>query len=373
MKICIICKGKFEAQPPIMSLALALNKSGHEVEILTDFSEQETKTNFQNLGVSITALFSADQCTGLNFFSKIVYWKTFARRAWRLIDKKYKDCLLWIATADTALALGDKLLNHHYVLQILELYDTFPFYRYMLSKYARKASCVVVPEMCRAAIFRSWYDLDVTPIVLPNKPYSHPFQRNLEIEDPKAEEVLAKCKSEEKIVLFQGYISMERDIRSVAEAVGNMGGGWKFVLMGYVQGNYLEQLKERCPEIMYIPPVTAPAHLQVTSHAHVGVITYSWDRLNHVFCAPNKIWEYAGFGLPMICNDLPSLQAGVQANNAGLCIDMGNVNVIQAALRDIDDDYERFSKAALKLYHSVDMPAIVSRAVELSLSKKTSY
>ncbi|KAA6307134.1 hypothetical protein EZS27_041199, partial [termite gut metagenome] len=37
----------------------------------------------------------------------------------------------------------------------------------------------------------------------------------------------------------------------------------------------------------------------------IGIVSYAFDDLNHVFCAPNKTWEYTGFGIPMLGNNAP--------------------------------------------------------------------
>ena len=352
-----------------MSLVLVLHEIGNEVEIVTGYTEQITKLCFSDMGISITDLFTKDECTVLNVFSKLLHWRRFSKRAWKYIEEQKNDGLLWVSTADTALALGKKLFQRHYVLQILELYDTFPFYRHMLAKYARNANCVVVPEMCRAAIFRSWYGLNATPIVLPNKPDQHPGHRNLKIADEQARNMLTALKPNEKILLYQGHITIERDVRAIASAIQKIGDGWRFVVMGPVHGDYLDKLRKSCPNVIYIPRIIAPDHLQITSHAHIGVITYSWDKLNHVFCAPNKIWEYAGFGLPMICNELPSLQYSVEANNAGICVDMADGEQIESAIKKINNNYDSFSIAALQLYDSIDVHKIVQHITDIASSR----
>jgi hypothetical protein len=78
-----------------------------------------------------------------------------------------------------------------------------------------------------------------------------------------------------------------------------------------------------------------------------------------VFCAPNKVWEYAGFGLPLICNNLPALQFAVGDRNAGVCVDMNDQLQIESALLTIDNHYEQFSRAAKQLYDSVDIRDII--------------
>jgi len=362
MNIVILCKGQLDLFPPVMSVASILLGLGHDVQIITSFSSKNIKEFFSDKGVDVIDVL--DNFEAKNFFSKIFNWKIFSYKVWSFLKFRKKNTILWISTADTALALGNKLLQTSYILQILELYDTFPLYRNMLARYARKARCVVVPEMCRAAIFRSWYGLKTTPTVLPNKPYEHPGIRKLEVSDFFARKSFKSISSNEKIVLYQGHIEIERDVRPIGKAVQSISNGWRFAVMGPVHGNYKELLKESCPDTIFIPQVSAPLHLEVTSHAYVGVISYSWNKLNHVFCAPNKIWEYAGFGLPMICNDLPALQIGVEAKGAGLCVNIEDQRQIELALLNIDKNYEKYSRCSYQLYDSVDVRDIVWKIVK---------
>lgn len=364
MKLIILCKGSLESQPPIMSVAMASVDLGHTVRIITSHSEKSTKEIFFSKGICIVDVFpSTKTITFISFINKLRHWLIFSKKSWGLIYAQEDFDLLWIGTADTALALGEKLLKHQYVLHILELYDRVPIYRFLLKKFARAAKNVVVPEMCRAAIFRSWYGLTQTPIVLPNKMIDHPVQRNLQIINEVAKDALAQIGSNERIVLYQGHIGRDRELLPVAEAINDLGEQWRFVVMGPVHGNYLDVLKAKCKRLIWIPPVLAPLHLQITSHAYIGVIQYSYDVLNNVFCAPNKIWEYSGFGLPIICNDLPPLNNSIQKTGAGLCVAAWDNISISKALVKIDQNHDSFSNASRIFFDSVNFNEIMNFAL----------
>jgi len=353
MLLRIFCKDSFDRNVPLMSLALVAKELGYDVEVVTTYSDRKTIEKYVNAGIVIVGL-CPEYANARGIIRKLSQWLIFPRRAWRHMRQKQPASLLWIGSADTALALGKKLWGCRYILHIRELYDNSPFYRRALGEYARKADCVVVPEMCRGAILRSWYGLGKKPFVLPNKPAEHPRRRQMEVEDAQAKALLNTIKPDEKILLYQGHLGLGRDVRPVAEAVGRAGSGWRFVAMGPGNADYIASLKKDFPALLHIPRVSAPFHLQITSHAKVGVIVYAWDKLNNVFCAPNKIWEYSGFGLPILCSDLPTLETTVRANNAGVCVDMTNTAQIVTALRGMDENYASFSAAATRLYDSID-------------------
>lgn len=371
MRICIVSKGKFEDLPQIMSLAIHFHTLGHEVEVVTSFCEEETKLRFSDKGIAIHPVLQ--NYTGTSTptkLHKLYLWRQFSKRAWRHIDLYAKRSLLWISTGDTALSLGKKLLGRSFVLHLQELYDNELFYRRMLAQYARKAICLVVPEVCRAAIFRMWYGLDSTPFVLPNKSFEHPRQRRIHITDDFARCAINKIGHDTKLVLYQGHVGPDRDIRPVTDAVNALSQKWRLIVMGPTDKEFLKSLILKCPDLTWIPKIMSPSHLQITSHAHIGIIHYSYNGLNNVFCAPNKTWEYSGFGIPTLCNDLPPLQFSIQKTGAGLCLASWDSETIQKALLKIDSQYDLFSNAALQLYESLDvndvLQSILSKVEETS-------
>jgi len=359
----VICKGELESLPAVMAVAIVLRELGYDLEVITSKSQNQTKVSFAEKGINIIDIIPEIVQPRSSIPKKAYVWKTFSKRVWYHIDRSEKNTLLWIASADTALALGKRLLRRRYVLQIRELYDNNSFYRKHLRAYAKKAGCVVVPEICRAAIFRSWYGLNQTPVVLPNRPADHPRQKKLKVDNEHAKAALKLLGPEDKIVLYQGHVGSDRDFRPVVETVSELGEDWRFVAMGPAHGDYLDRLRESCPKVIYLPRVIPPFYLQITSHAFIGVVTYSWGTLNNVFCAPNKVWEYSGFGIPMICSDMPALQFLVQTNNAGICVDMADRGKIESAFRMIDDNYAVYSSAASQLYDSVNIGAVIQHII----------
>jgi hypothetical protein len=227
-----------------------------------------------------------------------------------------------------------------------------------LRYFAQRSLSVVVPEGSRAAIVRYWYRLPYTPHVLPNKPALQCQGRHAQIDDPRARGAIESLGAATRLVLYQGWISEDRDIRPVAAVVNKLGEPWRFAVMGADCG-FLEEVRHVCPNVIVIPYIPPPGHLQVTSHAYIGAITYSRASLNNVFCAPNKIWEYSGAAVPMICDDLPGLQV-VAAGGAGVCVDFQDSEALTSSLLHIDAHYERYSAAAAQFFETVDTTTTIS-------------
>ena len=119
------------------------------------------------------------------------------------------------------------------------------------------------------------------------------------------------------------------------------------------QTNAYEELKKIYDKVIELSSLPAPLHLEVTSHAKIGLVFYDDFSLNQAFCAPNKIYEYSGFGIPMLANKIPGLENTVGKFNAGKCIDFESEQLMEA-IKEIDGNYERYSVNALALYDAVD-------------------
>ena len=89
--------------------------------------------------------------------------------------------------------------------------------------------------------------------------------------------------------------------------------------------------------------------MEITSYARIGINFYRPNCLNKAFCAPNKIYEFSGFGIPIIGNDIPGLKNTIGLNNAGKCIDLTEENIIKA-INEIDEKYEYYSKNAYNFF-----------------------
>ncbi len=59
--------------------------------------------------------------------------------------------------------------------------------------------------------------------------------------------------------------------------------------------------------LSFLKSQIAPKHLEVISQAHIGIGLYRPISLNQVYCAPNRLYEFTGFGIPVILPDFPGI------------------------------------------------------------------
>lgn len=270
----------------------------------------------------------------------------FARKANCLLNSMSYD-LLWIIHEETAFEFRKYLIGKKYIISLYELNDHRIGFLEKIKPVIKGAMDVLVPEYNRACILRVWLKLDRTPTIIPNKPVNHPRKRN--IPNSYQEQLEGK-----KIVLYQGYINRSRNLDKVCKAVEDLP-GYSIVLMGKGDQSYIRELKQKYPQIIHISFIKPPEHLYVTSWAHIAIVKYDFVVLNAIFCAPNKTWEYTGFGIPVLCHDIPGLRYTIGQYDAGICTDLDDTESIIKALKLIDADYERYSRNAIRYYESFDL------------------
>lgn len=284
---------------------------------------------------------------------------SFVKDACKLIDTTHHD-LLWVIHERTLDEFGAFLTGRKYIVSLYELNDQDRDLLNRLTPLLHAASEILIPEYNRACILRVWCHLNTTPTVVPNKPYSHPRTKNI----PNQYSELLDGK---KILLYQGYIQPSRKVDKICEACEE-NTGYTVVLLGKGDNNYIADLKKRYPGMIHIPFILPPEHLYVTSWARIAVVKYDFVTLNGIFCAPNKIWEYTGFGIPVLGNNIPGLEYTIGQYNAGICCDLDVTSDIKKAIFEIDKQYSTFSENATTFYNSLNIGQILMDIAKRNLN-----
>lgn len=356
MRFIFIHKDKIFNIPPLISAMYILRDLGHEVDLITcGINEQLTKEfSSRNIQYAILPYANAQ-----NNISKVYeYWR-FKKEVECMIANRH-DCILWIEGAYTIRALGDVIKGFKYILQISELHENSKPQLKAIGKVIKQAKIVFMPEYNRSALYQVWFKLRERPIVLPNKPYFVPGRAELESLKNKYSDII-KVFEGKKVILYQGYIDYDRDISAIISAVKKLGGEFQMVLVGKDMG-ILRKYKEIDPNVIHVDFIPAPDYLLLTSMAYIGVLTYTPIIMNNIFCAPNKIFEYGAFGLPMIGNDIPGLKV-LNDNHSGVSIDINIEENVLLAIKEIDKNYKTFSEGSKALYEKTDNLGIIKNAL----------
>lgn len=257
---------------------------------------------------------------------------------------------LWIIHESTLNEIQSLLLGKKYIFSMYELNDTNRKFLDCIKNPIINADKVIVAEYNRANILRVWLKLNKTPFVVPNKPFNHPRKKCIQTD--KIDESKFG-----KIILYQGHIQETRGLDIICEAVNSLN-GYTLLLMGS-HTTYRDELQKKYSNVKIVDFVNPPEHLYITSHAYIGIVTYNFVSLNGIYCAPNKTYEYAGFGIPMIANNIPGLKNTIGFFNAGECVDFSNVTDIKNAIIKIDSNYSQYVEGANKFYDDIDIKCLL--------------
>lgn len=378
--------------PPAINLIENLLTNGYGVNLVANEIDALPDIILKNPNFSA---FNIPLVKGNDYYHS---WKRMIIRKKYLkiyVQKAMKNAeFLWTLSDQTVKDLGDIVLKYKHIMQLMELIAWTPrnpglervpilkgllktkLLRFPIQKYAQSAWKVVVPEINRAYIERVWLDLPKLPVVLPNKPYKIKVKKESEV-DNRTKLALQKIKEEKrKVIVYLGIIFGERNLDTFAEAVNKLGKDYCLYVIGKTPFpkdlEHLKRLKEKYSNIEYLGYFKAPDHLLFLKYCHIGLLPYypsaKKDRyslgLNVLYCAPNKIFEYSAFGLPMLGTDVLGLREPFYKYNMGRTISRINADEVVRKIKEIENNYKDLQKGCHNFYQSVDLDLIVRNILE---------
>lgn len=375
-KVIFIESELTEKFPPVVSVLNILSEMKEIELIICSIEPSEYLLSFckaYNIKLIDVGSKRLDGHTINNLIQKAYYIKRTRYRLWKTINSFYEEGdIIWIHSIAALKLLGKELLKKIYILQLLELVKTvkiyykIPYFHIDFERYLKCAYRVIECEYNRAHITKAWFGLEALPIILPNKLYQRQEINFDEYHNEKVDILLNSLKGK-KIILYQGILGPERPLDKFVQAVSQLDESYALVIMtgDTLAGNIESNNLYMCD---YIP---APYHLKVTREAYIGILSYQSakngyaqnDVLNSIYCAPNKIYEYSKFGLPMIGNDVPGLKTAIEGNYMGICVSELSAEKIKRAIDIIEKNYDEMRKNAFRFYNSIDISKIVKDAV----------
>lgn len=363
MNILVVNNHQISALPPVRNLVQTLVRNGYKVTVIT---RDESGVNLEEKNkLKYIIIPEYNKKDGVHKIFSYLKRRRFIRKATKE-EMKHND-ILWTTTDTTVRELGKMVYQYKHIMQLMELIEDIPMLpgqqlvNAKLIKYAQVAYKVVVPEYNRAHIQKAWWNLRELPTVLPNKMAEIRMKKIPE----NVEKIIKEMEVENrKIILYQGVFYSDRDIDFFAKAIEENKDQYCLYLMGK-ETDYKRMLCEKYTNIKNIPYIKPPYHLAITQKASIGILPYvaqkylHYSILNPLYCAPNKIFEYAAFGVPMIGTDVPGLQMPFKVYDIGVICKDKSVKSVEDALYEIESRYEIMSNNCHKYYQSVDMDAIV--------------
>lgn len=192
---------------------------------------------------------------------------------------------------------------------------------------------------------------------------------------------------ERRIMLFQGGLAAGRGLNILRAAAADLPEPWSLVVMGW--GPLENKLREAaaevsrdrdpaCKRLVLIPPAPAESLAQWTAGADIGIIPYENTSLNHLYCTPNKLWEFPNAGVPILATGFVEMEKMISEAGTGylLPIDFSAADIISFLINldpaelaqkklncanfSRDHSWERFEPTLLSLYERVSVASAAS-------------
>ncbi|TFL14850.1 glycosyltransferase [Pusillimonas caeni] len=130
----------------------------------------------------------------------------------------------------------------------------------------------------------------------------------------------------QKIALYQGGFAEKRGLRTLVRASKYLDPAWTLVMMGW--GQLEDELKQlasdasingtrNTPSVVFLKAAPQSELVYWTAGASVGLIPYENVGLNHLYCTPNKLWEYPAANVPILCSPLVEMAKTIQEFHTG--------------------------------------------------------
>lgn len=158
--------------------------------------------------------------------------------------------------------------------------------------------------------------------------------------------------NETKVFLYQGVFGKGRGIEVMIEAFKNLKNEKiALVLMGYgAMENEVKKASHENSNIFYHQAVSPDELLQYTACADVGLTLIENSSLSYYYCLPNKFFEYAMAGLPILSTNLLELQMLVTKYQCGILInDVSIEECISGIKRILRQDLSQLGNNARKM------------------------
>ncbi len=151
-----------------------------------------------------------------------------------------------------------------------------------------------------------------------------------------------------KIFIYLGFLTKGRGIEETIRAFNYYKIKSHVVFIGYgeLKYNVINSTKNN-DRIHFHPPVKHNQVVNMCKSADYGLCLIENISLSDYYCLPNKLFEYAFSGLPVLASNFPELSKVVSNNNLGISCDPDSVSIRDSILKI---EKKPLKKNSLNLY-----------------------
>jgi len=326
--------------PPLSSAALCMARCGAEVRVAAAGCSVATAASLRARGVQVVTL-------GVERYPLDVWARCGviigAGRLFRRCVKGWQPHVLWYHGGHAMryaplLRWGKRVLV---VAHAHELYPEGSELDWWQKRCCRTADAVLCPEVNRLCILRlrsrSGAKFFLVPNDTPSQALPEPCDRGYALEVFRQHGGAAEC---DELLIYQGWFAPDRCITEIILAFKCLRRARAgLILLGSgMDRAYSARIRELIggdDRIVVVPRIDPPGHLRVTCGCVGGILLYAPTNLNNIYCAPNKVFEYARAGIPMIFPSYPGLVALNDTYELGYHCDPADPASVLAAMQQL--------------------------------------
>lgn len=363
MKIAIVFPcGHLTSTPCIPSLAILLAKRGCKVDIYT----AENKTTVTENSFSIF-----DDIDNLNLYVYPVKLKSFFENIpllllgfipwwfYKSVTKKYDFIIAAGVRALFMVGTYSLFKKGKFVYLSLELYFkeekrswSGRLFKYLEGFFNRRAEMSIIQDELRAKVLQRENRVRLDSVLFfPNSylPVQLAIRRNTVVEHLSIQK--------KKIALCAGSIiepwTMVDDL--IKESM-RFPAGWVLLLhskmdLSKVNWAQAHKLKAYNRVVLSTKPLSEADYEELVRSVHIGIALYDIKENKNLYYmgfSSGKIAQYLKCGKPVIINDLPLIGKIVKDFKCGVLVN--KIQEVKDAIKEIEDNYESFSKNAFYMY-----------------------
>jgi len=300
MNILMTLSNPFTHDPRVENEAKSLIKQGHNVTVLAWDRKKQNLKNEKRNEIDIVRVFNTQFMNILPYdILKLYFWeKEGYKEALKLHEKNPFD-LVHCHNLDT-LSIGVKLKKK---LGITLIYDAHEIWGYMVAKD--------LPKVCSDHFLKKEKKIinDSDRIITVNEPLKNYFKDFTK----KEITIVMNCKhllgrkyepvkNKQFTLIYIGMLNKSRFLLELVEVVEEIP-DVRLIIGGIGKENYVEELKEKCKKldnVDFIGPVPSDKVVPMTKKSDAIVCIFDPYNKNNQVGLPNKIFEAAVCGRPMI-------------------------------------------------------------------------
>lgn len=140
-----------------------------------------------------------------------------------------------------------------------------------------------------------------------------------------------------KIFLYQGSLARGRGIELLLECFGaRKNQDVVIIFMGFGLLKKTITDKQKICDNIFFHPAVSPQELPLyTSSADIGLSIIENTCLSYYYCLPNKLFEYAMAGLPVLASNMQEMKNFIHKYKMGIVIKENKVNFLNKAIDEI--------------------------------------